>query len=172
MTADGMASMQAQALMRLPVFSGLRIDQLQRLAPCLRPVQYAAGDTVFAAGEPARQLFILLAGEIAIHFHPYDGTDIEIATARADDAVGWSAVLRHAACTSTAICKTDVQALAIQAADLRRLMAADADLGTRLIENISQVAANRIESLGREVIRRLQTSGDLPAGPSQPKSSR
>ena len=157
--------MEADTLIGLPVFAGLRLEQLQRLAPLLGPVHFAAGETVFAAGLPARRLYIILSGEVGLYYRPYDGTEMEIGTARAKDAIGWSAVLRRAVCTSTAICRTDVEALAIVAEELRRIMCADEELGTRLMENIGQLAANRIEGLGQQVIRMLHTSAGRPPGP-------
>jgi CRP-like cAMP-binding protein len=159
-----MTMMEAETLIGLPVFAGLRLDQLQRLAPLLGPVHFGAGDTVFASGCPSRRLFIILSGEVSLYYRPYDGTEMEIGKAHAKDAIGWSAVLRRAVCTSTAICRTDVEALAIVAEDLRRLMCSDKALGTRLMENIGQLAANRIEGLGQQVIRLLHTSAGRPVG--------
>jgi CRP-like cAMP-binding protein len=149
--------MQTEELARLSVFSGLQADQLARVCPLLRWLRFGAGQTVFAAGDPANRFYVVISGEISIRYHPYDGGCVEVATVRSDGAFGWSAILKRAQYTATAVCRTDVEALAIHTNDLHRVMSADVALGDRLLENLGQIAANRAEGLGRQVIRLLQS---------------
>ena len=149
--------MQAEELARLLVFSGLRTEQLARLVPLLQWVHFSAGIRVFAAGDLAHQLYIVKSGAVSIHYHPYDGGCIEVATVQSPGAFGWSAVLQRAYYTSSATCQTEVVALALHTDDLHQIMAADVELSDRLLENFGQLAANRLEGLGRQVIQRLQS---------------
>ncbi len=153
---------QAEELARLPVFSGLRTDQLARLVPLLQWARFPAGTRVFAAGDPAHQLYIMTAGEVSIRYHPYDGGCIEVATVRPPAAFGWSAVLQRAYYTSSANCRTEVEALALHTDDLHQVMSADVVLGDRLLENFGQLAANRLEGLGRQLIQLLQSETGAP----------
>lgn len=155
--ADRMAQMQAEELARLAVFSGLRTDQLERLAPLLQLAHFAGGETVFAAGNPADRLYIVISGQVSIRYHPDDGGYIDVATVGPEGAFGWSAVLQRAHYMSSAICRTDVEALAIHTDYLHRVRSANVAMGDRLLENLGQLAANRVEGLGRQVIRLLQS---------------
>lgn len=155
--ADRIAQMQAEELARLPVFSGLRTNQLERLAPLFQLEHFAAGETVFAAGEAADRLFIVTSGEVSIRYHPYDGGYIDVANVGPEGAFGWSAILQRAFYTSSAVCRTDVEALAIHTDDLHRVRSANVAMGDRLLENLGRLAANRVEGLGRQVIRLLQS---------------
>jgi CRP-like cAMP-binding protein len=139
------------------VFSGLRTDQLARVRPFLRWLHFGAGQTVFAAGDPANRLYVVVCGEVSIRYHPYDGGCVEVATVRQDGAFGWSAILKRDQYTATAVCRTDVEALAIHTDNLQCVLAADVAMGDRLLENLGQLAANRAEGLGRHVIRLLQS---------------
>jgi CRP-like cAMP-binding protein len=134
-----------------------RLDagQLQQLAACFRFVSYPAGTQIFAAGDPASSLYFVCSGEVFIHYHPYDGGVLDIAAIPTGGAFGWSAALKRAVYTSTAIARTDVQALAAAAADLHRLMSTDSELSRRVLERATQTAGSRFDGLGREVIRRL-----------------
>ena len=151
--------METEALSLFPMFSGLQPDEVARLAPLFQLVRFSAGQTIFAAGDEAARLYVLKGGEVAIRYHPYDGSSLDIATVRPQDAFGWSAALMRASYTSSAVCRTDVQALAIRARDLHRVMAEDPELGQSLLERVAQLAASRLDSLGKQAIRLFLADG-------------
>ena len=96
------------------------------------------------------------SGVVVIRFHPYDGGSLDIATIEPGGAFGWSAVFRRTSYTSTAVCRTEVVALTIQADDLHRVMVDDPEFARVLLEHTGHLAGSRFDSLGRQVIRRLQ----------------
>ena len=163
-----LTKVRSQELACLPVFTGLPTNQLKRLARLFGRARFAAGDRVFAAGDAASQLYVLEAGEVVIRFEPDDGGCLDIASLYPGSAFGWSAAMKRAYYTASAICRTDVQALAIQATDLFRLMSENAALHEVLLERIAEIAASRLNNLGRQVIRSLaaaqlsQTSRHTP----------
>jgi CRP-like cAMP-binding protein len=119
-------------------------------------VDFPAGTEIFAAGDPARRLYFVCAGEVTIRYRPYDGDALDIAHIPPGGAFGWSAALRRATYTASAVAKTAVQAMAIEARDLHRIMAKDADLSAKMLEHAAQLAGSRLDSLGRQVIGLLK----------------
>ncbi|MEP7356889.1 MAG: cyclic nucleotide-binding domain-containing protein [Anaerolineales bacterium] len=140
----------------LPVFAGLSPSQLERPAALFKSVAFPAGAAIFAAGDRASSLYVVQSGEVVIRFHPYDGEALDIATVTAGSAFGWSAAFRRSYYTSSAICRTDVIALAMEARDLHQIMSDDPQLARTLLERASQAATSRFDGLGRQVIQLLK----------------
>ena len=147
--------MKPNELASLPLFAGLSPEQLARLAHLFGSFSFTAGTQIFEAGDRASKLYILQSGEVAILYRPYDGGSIDLATIQPGGAFGWSAAFRRASYTSAAACRTDVVTLAIEAADLHRIMRDDPQLANILLERTAQMAGSRFDSLGRQAIRRL-----------------
>jgi CRP/FNR family cyclic AMP-dependent transcriptional regulator len=148
--------MQAEELGSLTLFAGLTRDQLEHLARLFEVIDYPAGAQILAAGDRASQLYIAQTGEVVIRYRPYDGGSIDIATIPAGGAFGWSAALKRAYYTSSAVCRTDVRALTIRAHDLHQIMADDPEVGGVLLERTALIAGSRLDSLGQQVVRLLQ----------------
>jgi CRP-like cAMP-binding protein len=153
---DVVCAKTAEALAALAWPDRLETSQLQRLAACFRFVAFPAGTQIFAAGDPASALYLVCSGEVVIRYHPYDGGTLDVAGIPPGGAFGWSAALRRSIYTSSAIARTEVQALVIAAADLHHLMSTDPELSRWLLEGASQVAGSRFDRLGQAVISRLK----------------
>lgn len=139
--------MLPEELARLPLFAGLAPAHLALLAPLFRPVHFAAGAKAFAEGDAASFVYVLVSGDVTIQFRPSDGGCLDIARIRQGGVFGWSAALGRPVYTSSAVCGTPVETLAAQAAELRRVMLADAELGAVLLERMADVVVSRLEGL-------------------------
>jgi CRP-like cAMP-binding protein len=148
--------MDAAELARHPLFADLTPEQTTRLAGHFAVVDFAAGAEIFAAGDRASQLYVLRSGEVVIQYRPYDGGSLDIATIQPGDAFGWSAALKRAYYTSSAVCRSEVQVLTIGTQDLHHIMADDPEMAGVLLERTAQIAGSRLDSLGRQVIGLLR----------------
>jgi CRP-like cAMP-binding protein len=144
--------MLPEELVNVSPFQGLRAEQVNRLAPLMRPAQFTAGETIFTEGQAANEFHVLQSGEVVIRFYPYDGGQLDLATLRPGDVFGWSAALGRACYTSSAICLSDVLALSLHRDDLRQVRRADPDMGVWLFEHLARVVASRFESLRAQII--------------------
>ncbi len=148
--------MPTEALASLPLFAGLGANQLARLGELFELVAYPAGSEIFVAGDRASRLYIVRSGEVLIRYQPYDGGSLDIATIQPGGAFGWSAALKRSYYTSSALARTEVQVLTIDAHDLHQIMAEDPEIGSVLLERAALIAGSRLDSLGRQVIELLQ----------------
>ena len=62
----GRSKSLVQALKKIPVFEGLSPSQLQRLLSICQSRELAAGDVVCQSDTPSDEMYILLAGELAV----------------------------------------------------------------------------------------------------------
>jgi predicted MFS family arabinose efflux permease len=95
-------------LRRMPIFSPLPPPALERLARSLEPVQLAAGDVLFHAGDEGDRFYAIESGELAV----------ELATGTKTEGpgrwVGEIALLRDVPRTATVRAVTDVELLALE----------------------------------------------------------
>lgn len=154
--------MEAEELVTLPLFAGLSVSQVERLAGHFQTVGYLLGAEIFTAGDRAAQLYVLRSGEVVIQYRPYDGGSLDIATIQPGGAFGWSAALKRAYYTSSAVCRTEVEVLTIRAQELHQIMADDPELAEVLLERTALIAGSRLDGLGRQVIKLLQPKTRKP----------
>ncbi len=161
-------AMMPTDLTGIPLFQGLRAEQLETLAPLFRPAHFVAGETPFEAGDEATFLYVLETGQVAIRFHPYDGGRVHVTTLSAGAVFGWSAALGRERYTAAADCLTEIRALAIRGADLRHILNSAPELGQTLLERMTRLVAARpgFSDAGE----RMSSNGSQPVG-AQPQSA-
>jgi hypothetical protein len=109
------AAEHVDALRAIPIFAPLPGPVLEGLARSLRPVQVAAGDTLFRVGDEGDRFYIVLEGEMEI--------DLDAGT-KVEGPGGWFgeiALLRDVPRTATVSARTDTELLAL---DRREFLAA------------------------------------------------
>lgn len=151
-----MGSMLRQDYARLAIFEGLDGNQIHQLAPFLVECQFHKGFVVFEQGQPAEHLFILLGGEVLIHYKPYDGPSLNVARIEPGGVFGWSAALRHDVYTSRAVAAQDSAALCMRGASLPVICAKYPETGNIWLEHLASVIAQRLQSTHAQVLELLR----------------
>ncbi len=127
----------------LPLFEGLEETQLRLLEPLFEPYRCAKDTVIFEQGDRAEFLYLLLEGEVAIRYKPYDGDALTITQVRSGGVFGWSAIVGSATYTSGAIALSDCHALRVRGADLVRLSRRYPQLGEVVLSRLAQMVASR-----------------------------
>jgi predicted MFS family arabinose efflux permease len=100
-----------ELLRRIPIFAPLPAPALEGLAGALEPLQLAAGETLFRAGDPGDRFYIVSSGELVI----------DLATGpKVEGPGGWVgeiALLRDVPRTATVRAQTDVDLLLLERDD-------------------------------------------------------
>ena len=115
--------MTSDVLDQFPLFDGFSVEQKDLLRPLFVPTDCHAGTVLFEQGEPAIYFYLVISGEVAIHFKPEDDQDILIARIKPGGMIGWSAVIGRRSYTSAAICTEYTQLLRVRGSDLKTLCA-------------------------------------------------
>src|SRR5512137_1525572 len=98
--------MSGEIFEKLAFFQGLSAGQMALLRPIFDLCDCPPGMVIFAQGEPAAYLYIVVAGEVLVEFKPYDAPPLVIARIKPGGVFGWSAVLGNQAYTSGAVSTT------------------------------------------------------------------
>ena len=148
--------MSRDPLKQFPLFDGLSEDQMDLLRPLFVASECHAGTVLFEQGESAVYFFLLVSGEVAIHYKPDDGEDIVIARIKPGGMVGWSAVIGRRSYTSAAVCTEFTKLLRVRGADLQMLCVEYPETGNQFVDRMADVVAQRLESSHPQVLQLLE----------------
>ncbi len=141
---------------QLPLFEGLDSEQQALLRQIFIPCDYYPNTTIFAQGDPAEFLYLVVLGEVVVNFKPDDGPPITVARVHPGGVVGWSAALGSRAYTSGAECPVYTQLLRVRGTDLRKICEQDHELGVLILDRLATVIAQRLSNTHDQVVALLE----------------
>jgi CRP-like cAMP-binding protein len=153
-----------QEYANLSVFNGLDPAQIRVLSPFLEEVSFAQGQVIFQQGQTAQHLYILLNGEVQVRYKPYDGPALTVARIAPGDVFGWSAALGHDFYTSGAEASAQGCAYRIRTENLQHLCDVNPEAGSRLLEGLAGVIAERLRNTHGSILELLNQGVERKAG--------
>ncbi len=135
-----------------PLFKGMDEASIAWLASCARERRYEAGDFLLQTGKPANHLFLMVRGRVNIEAPPAGEKGAIIIQTLADgDTVGWSWMLPPYTWNLDARALENVQAVTIDAQQLRARLESDLPMAARLYRRFSEVMLQRIHGMRRRL---------------------
>ena len=148
--------MSKNPLEQFPLFDGFSEEQIALLRPMFVPSECHAGTVLFEQGDPAIYFYLMVSGEVAIHYKPEDDQDIVITRIRPGGMVGWSAVIGRRSYTSAAICTEFTELLRVRGSDLQTLCLQHPETGNQFVDRMANVVAQRLESSHPQLLQLLE----------------
>ncbi len=149
---------------QVQILHGLTAPQRARLVSLFTFCEYQADQTIFEQGERARNLYLVLQGEVAVVFKPDDGPEMVVARIKPQGVAGWSAAIGSPCYTSSVKSSIDSRLLRIDRNDLRLLCSMDPDLGRILLERLAIIIAERLRNTHAQVLALLEQGMSLQVG--------
>lgn len=141
---------------RFPLFQDLLPEQSSLIRPLFSPCFENAGSLLFEQGQFAERLYLIIEGEVIIRYKPDDGPELLVARIHDGGVAGWSAALGNPAYTSSAVCTTDCQMLCIRGQDLRNLCEQNPEIGSVLLEGLTNIVAERLRTSHSHITNLLE----------------
>lgn len=156
------------SLEHVTLFAQLSDSQRKTLSALFTLVEYPAGTRIFNQGELAEYLYVLVEGEVAIQYKPYDGPELTVSTIQPGGIFGWSAALGSSTYTSSAAARlAPTQVLRMRGADLQHLCSQNPEVGMLLLEALAGAIVDRFNHHSRAQMVALLENG--LCGPGNPK---
>jgi CRP-like cAMP-binding protein len=143
-------------------FHDLPPADLSLIEPYFSSTKILAGVALFSQGDPAEILYIVISGELALKYKPYDAPEITVTRLREGDVLGWSTVLGNSSYTSSAVCTTNVSVLQITGTDLRNLVAEHPQTGKMVMDRLAAAVSPRWKDAQTQVRAMLHKGMELP----------
>jgi CRP/FNR family cyclic AMP-dependent transcriptional regulator len=122
-----------EMLGRVPVFSTLERDDLERIAEVSVPRTFEPGQAVFREGDSSDTCYVVRDGHArAIRSHP-DGRTITLATFGPGDIFGELAMFEDERRSATVEATETTSVIGVLGPDMRRLMTEHPEISTRLV---------------------------------------
>jgi CRP/FNR family transcriptional regulator len=144
-------------LRRVPVFSTLGEEDVERVAEVAVPRRFEGGEVVFREGDESDTCYIVRSGQArAVRGHT-DGRTITLANFGSGDIFGELAMFdnERRSATVEAIEKTEV--IAILGGDMRRLMRQHPDIAVKLVSALGRRLRETNERLARQSFQTVQS---------------
>ncbi|MHB1414167.1 MAG: ATP-binding protein [Chloroflexota bacterium] len=159
----------AATLERSDTFHGLPLDDLEAVAGICIERTCDQGAIVFSEGEPAKDLYIVLEGKVALEkavvLSRRGSTrraTVDVATS--GQAFGWSAVVAPYEMTASAVCVEPCRVLQIDGEALRELLRERPTLGYEVTNRLARIAGTRLRDTTHRLTYLLSiASHDLKA---------
>ena len=158
-------TMNLEKYSHLAFFNGMQAADIQLLEPYFAPQTWVAGTVIFEQDDYAEFLYLVVSGEVTIHFKPHDGPIMTVTHVQPGGIFGWSAAMNNPAYTSGAVCSLDSEILRIRGFDLRAICEKHQELGKIILNRLAAVIAERKQS------RQGQVSTILATGMRQPSKN-
>jgi CRP/FNR family transcriptional regulator, cyclic AMP receptor protein len=134
----------AERLQTAPVLAGLSHEVLAQLASSLPVVMLKIGECVFREGDPAREMFILIDGELEILKKSRRGKEARVAILGPGDAFGEMSVLDLQPRSATVRAVSQVRLVRMSTEELDALYRRDLKAYSMLVLNIARDLSRRL----------------------------
>lgn len=146
-----------EALAKTPIFNGLSQKQLEAIAEVSQRQVVETGATIFLEGQQAVRIFVLEDGKVAlemmIQLDPAQQPRHTIIDVLAPgDLLAWSALVDPYVLTMSARCIKRASLIAVNAADLHKLMDADCLLGFTIMQRLAGVVSRRLHDTRAQLV--------------------
>jgi CRP-like cAMP-binding protein len=146
-----------ELLGRVPVFSTLEHDDLERIAALAVPRTFEPGQVVFREGDASDTCYIVRSGRArAVREHP-DGRTITLATFGSGDIFGELAMFEDELRSATVEAVQRTTAVAVLGPDMRRLMVEHPQISIRLVVALGRRLRETNDRLAKQSFQTVQS---------------
>jgi len=132
------------------VFGFLTPKQVDSISNAAEKVHHAAGDTVYAQGEPSEFIYVVLEGEVMLRLPGKGGLSVPLDVATPGAMFGSCLCFGIETYSTTAQCTRDSKLLKIEATALSDLMDEDTRMGYAMQRRLSQIYFKRyLSTMGK-----------------------
>ena len=157
-----MNPVSASDLARIALFEGLPDAELAGLATDSTRRRLADGEVLFAQGEPAQTLYVVVRGGVVLRTDG-DGRSVIVETLRPGDLLGWAAMREGAITLSTARAVGPTEVIAIPIDDIVDLASGGSSKSRLLLQRIVGLAAHHLEASWKQLLQ-VGREGVITAG--------
>ena len=130
----GMDRQSLERMLRgVPAFDGVSSATIAALAVDMRPVAFGTGQSIFSRGDCGGDFYFVLSGRVRLSVLTLEGRELSFKHATQGEVFGEIAMLDGGPRTADATAVSEVEAVTLSQAQLRRLIAAHPELAMAMI---------------------------------------
>ena len=154
-------------LAALPLFAGVSAADIAEIARLATVIDYPAESVIFADGDPADTLYVVLRGRVAIHCCNRWGQEQTLATLEAGAMLGEVALLTDEPRAGTAVTVSDTTVLRLTQEAFLGLLKQDSGAGHQILYNLARGLASRLGEVAQRLMRLLADQSQVRIVPQE-----
>jgi CRP-like cAMP-binding protein len=144
-------------LRRVPAFSTLSEQDVERIAEVAVPRRYEAGEVVFREGDESDTCYVVRSGRARAVREHSDGRSITLANFGPGDIFGELAMFDRECRSATVDTLEDMEVTAILGGDMRRLLRERSEIALELLTALARRLRETNERLARQSFQTVQS---------------
>jgi CRP-like cAMP-binding protein len=154
-----------QMLRDSDLFGKLSDEKLEQIARLCQEEAYPGRAAILQEDEEAKTLYVLQDGLVTIRIRAagQEGGLMVDAVNDRGKTFGWSALIEPRQYTASAVCLSEVKVLAIDGAELMKLLEEDPQLGFMVMKKVAGIISSRLRNT-RSQLRSARTEGLITHG--------
>ena len=144
-----------ETLKKLDVFDDLTKAELEAIQGIAQIEDFPRGTVIFNENEDAKNLFVLLQGNVAIQFEVGRNRRVTVHSVSSGQAFGWSALVQPYRFTASAKCVNKCQVVAVDRDGIRKLIEMDCHMGFVIMEKLAGLVSERLRDTRMQLISML-----------------
>jgi len=131
------------------LFEGVPDEAMRAIVPLCREAAYASGAKIFAQGQAADRIYLLLEGTVRLTIHATALREPMTTTVlnTPGRVLGWSAIIGSGHYTTTALAASDVRVLTIDGCALLDYLNQNPCDGYVVMQRVAQIIGQRLEAM-------------------------
>jgi len=148
-----------QVLSEAPVFGGMSDDFIERLAGHGAERSVENGEVLFRIGEPAKNFYLLIDGEVSIEIPALTGPTLQVQRLKPVRVLGWSWLLPPFKWSFNARAETDSKVVEFDGEAVLKDCEANPEFGYEVIKRFSALMAERLDAAHRKMMEQWSPAG-------------
>ncbi len=160
-------ALETDLLKHVAIFQLLDDEELEELSSYIDQKNFAAGQTIFKAGQAGGEMYVVLSGKVQTYIHDEDGQQVVLAEVGPGEWFGELSLLDGDQRSATATALTQTRTCIVDREDLHLLFSKKPDAAldvlailSRRLRNTDQIIAQRAARNPNVVIEKRATWGD------------
>jgi CRP-like cAMP-binding protein len=147
----------AELLRGVPLFSGLSGPELDKIARVAVPRRYEAGSIVLREGDPGDTCYVLQRGRARVTRQHADGRTITLTNLGPGEIFGELAMFGGEVRSATVEALDEMQAVAILASDLKRLLSEHPEIAVKLLGALGEKLREANARIARQSFQKVSS---------------
>ena len=154
-------------LAALPLFAGVSAADTAEIERLATVIDYPAGRVIFAEGDPADALYIVLRGQVDMRCCDRRGQEQTLATLEAGAMLGEVALFTDEPRAGTAVTVDDTTVLRLTRETFGALLKRDSGVGHQILYNLARGLASRLGEVTQRLMRLLADQSQVRTAPPE-----
>ena len=147
----------AELLQAVPLFAGLSAPELEKIARVAVPRRYPSGSIILREGDPGDTCYILQDGRARVTRQHADGRTITLTNLGPGEIFGELAMFGGEVRSATVEAIDDVQAIAILAGDLKRMLNEHPEIAVKLLSALGEKLREANARIARQSFQKVSS---------------